>query len=156
QRDAPDVLRPRAAGPAADDDAGRARRRAVQRVEDRLQFARRNLRRGQYAGHFGPRLEFERHLGDDAEGAEGAGVQFHQVVAGDVLDDAAAGPGLGAVVGDEADADDVVAEGAVAVAARPADVGGDGAAEGGPLRVRHVDRQPLVLGGEDLLQPGDR
>ena len=60
-------------------------------------------------------------------------MELHQVVAGDVLDHAAAGLHLVAVVGHEADADDVIAERAVAVAPRAARVERDRAAERRPL-----------------------
>src|SRR5262249_9665258 len=102
-----------------------------------------------------PRPQLERYLGDDAQGAQGADVQLAQVVAGNVLDDAAARPGFVPLVVDHADADDVVAQGAVAVAARPTGVGGQDAAEGGPVGVRHVDGQALIFRGEQGLQAGD-
>ena len=82
------VKAPLGVGGASHVDGGRPRRRGVQ-----------SMARGE-VGTAGrdecPRLrqrpELERHLGDDAEGAEGAGVELHQVVAGHVLDDAAARP----------------------------------------------------------------
>ena len=94
------------------------------------------------------RFHLERHLRDDAKRAERANEELAQIVAGDVLDDAAAGLDLVALVVDGADAEDVVAQRAEAVATRAAGVDGEGAAERGAIRVGHVDRQPLVFDGE--------
>ena len=76
------------------------------------------------------RVQPERRLGDDAEGAEGAGEQLAEVVAGDVLDDPAAGLGHHPVGAHEGDADEQVPGGAVEQPARPAGADREGAADG--------------------------
>ena len=97
---------------------------------------------------FRQRFHFERELRDDAERAERAGEQLAEVVAGDVLHDAAAAFERDAAAIDGVDADHVVADRAVAVAARAVPVRGHHAAERGFAGARHVDRQMLAFGGE--------
>ena len=96
----------------------------------------------------GQRLHLERELRDDAERAERAGEQLAEIVAGDVLHDAAAAFERDAAAVDGVDADHVVADRAVAVAARAAPVRGDDAADRRLGGARHVDRQLLAFGGE--------
>src|SRR5262249_3723907 len=88
------------------------------------------------------------------ERAQGAEVQLVHVVAGHVLDDAPAGFRLLPLVVDGAEADDVVPEGAAAVAARAGGVDGQGAAEGGPLGPGHVHRQPPLFGRQQAAEGG--
>ena len=70
---------------------------------------------------------------------------LQQVVAGHVFDDAPAGLEFAAFVIDGADADDVIAHRAVAVTARPADVGRDRAAERGALALSNVKWQMQIF-----------
>ena len=83
-------------------------RLSCRRFEQCLQSGRVAAQRQQRL-RFGDRPELERDLGDNAERAEGADVQLAQVVAGHVLDDAAARLDLLALVVDGADAEDVIA-----------------------------------------------
>ncbi len=98
------------------------------------------------------RVQAERGLGDDAEGAVRAGEELAQVVARDVLDHLAAGSGDGAVGEHDRDADEQVAGGAVAERARPGQRGGQGAADRRVLAERHVQGQLLPLAGEGRVQ----
>ena len=98
-------------------------------------------------------METEDDLGDHAQGAERAAEQLGQVVAGDVLDHLAAGPGHGPVGQDHGDADDQVAHGAVAQPPRPRGVGRHHPAEGGPGLGR-VEGQPLAGRGQGGLEIG--
>ena len=81
-----------------------------------------------------------------------ADVELGQVVAGHVLDNAAARFDLLSFVVDRAHAQHVVAQGPVAQAARPADVGRQRAADRRLFRPGHVDRQMLILAGQQSLQ----
>ena len=99
-------------------------------------------------GFFRQRFDLERQLRDDAERAERTGEQLAEVVAGDVLHDAAAALERDAAAVDGVDADHVVAHRAVAEPARAGPVRGHDAAERGLGRAGHVDRQLLPLGGE--------
>ena len=100
-------------------------------------------------------VEAEDGLGDHAEGAERPAEQLGQVVAGDVLDHLAAGVGDGAVGQDHGDADDQVADGAVAQPPRARGVGRDHPADGGPGLGR-VEGQPLAGRGQGRLEVGQR
>ena len=78
--------------------------------------------------------------------------QFGEVVAGHVLHHPAAGLDDASVRKNHLDADEVIANRAVAKATRPAGVGGKQRADGQPLRVRRVDGQPLPAPGQFGLQ----
>ncbi len=93
-------------------------------------------------------------LGDDGEGAERADQQLAEVVAGDVLDDPAAGLGDHAVGTHHGDADEQVAGGAGGDAARPAGVGGQRAPDAGAGHGL-VEREALAALGHGLLQVGE-
>ncbi len=97
-------------------------------------------------------VEAEGGLGDDGEGAEGAGEELAEVVAGDVFDDFAAGAGDGAVGEDEGHADDEVAEAAVAVAEGSGVVGGEDSAYGGAVGPEGVEGYELAVLCEGLLE----
>ena len=97
-------------------------------------------------------VEAEGGFGDDGEGAEAAGEEFAEVVAGDVFDDLAAGAGDGAVGEDEGHADDEVAEAAVAVAEGAGVVGGEDAADGGAFGPEGVEGYELAVLCEGLLE----
>ena len=116
--------------------------------------ARRAERDGEGFGVLRDGVEAEGDFGDDAEGAEGAGHEFVEVVAGDVLDDFAAGAGDGAVGEDDGHADDEVAEAAVLQAEGAGVVGGDDAADGGAVGPEGIERDELVVLGEDALHRG--
>ena len=107
---------------------------------------------GPGAGGFWDGVEAEGDLCDEAEGAEGAGHEFVEVVAGHIFDDFAAGFGDGAVGEDDGHADDEVAEGAVAGAEGAAVVGGDDAADGGGFRRDGVEGDGLAVDGERALE----
>ena len=94
------------------------------------------------------RFHLERQLRDDAERAERTGEQLAEIVAGDVLHDAAAAFERHAAAIDGVDADHVVANRAVAVAPRAAPIRGHDAADRRFARARHIDRQLLPFGGE--------
>lgn len=81
-----------------------------------------------------------------------AGLQLHEIVAGHVLHHAAAALHFDAVVREEANADDGIAQRSVAVAVRAARVRGHRAAERRAPRQRHVHRQPLIFPREDPVQ----
>ncbi len=83
------------------------------------------------------------HVGDDAQSAQGAREELGEVVAGDVLDDLAAGLGDRPVGQDDGDADDQVAHGPVAVAARPVGVRGDHTPDRG-ARLRSGGSTPSI------------
>src|SRR5262249_52217614 len=104
------------------------------------------------AAFFWPRPQLQRHLGNDPQRTERADVELAQIVAGDILDDATTRFDLLPFVVDGADADDVIPQRAIALAARTTGVGGQGAAEGGLFRTWHIDRQLLVFLVEYLLQ----
>jgi len=76
------------------------------------------------------RKRAEVEAGDDGEGAEGADEKLVEVVAGDIFDDAAAALAEFAGAVDEFRADEEIARGAVELAQRRVDAGGDGAADG--------------------------
>ena len=99
-------------------------------------------------------MEAEGDFGDDAEGAVGADHEFVEVVAGDVLDDLAAGAGDGPVGEDDGHADDQVAEAAVLEADGAGVVGGEDAADGSGLGPERVECDELVVGGEGALHRG--
>ena len=102
--------------------------------------------------HFGSRLDFEVHLGDHPQRAEGTDVQFHQVVARDVLHHLAARTcDLARRVGD-GNADHPVAHRAIAASAEPVAVGRDHAADGRSFRMRWIEREALALLAQRGLQ----
>ena len=101
------------------------------------------------------RMQAKHGPGDDAEGAERARHQLGQVIAGDVLHHLAAAGGDGAIRQNDGDADDEVANAAVAQAQRPAVIGRDHAADGCALRPQRVQRKPLPVRGERALQLRD-
>ncbi len=144
---------PRGLG-VVDVQARRAGAAVVQPIEQPRQPGRVAAHRHERL-RLGDRPHLERDLDDRAERAESADVQLAQVVAGHVLDDPAAGLDLLPLVVDGGNAEDVVAQRAEAVAARAADVGGEGAAQRGPVGVRHVHGKALVLGGQHAAQLGD-
>src|SRR5690606_2368182 len=112
-------------------DAGRHGLRAADGVGDAGCFGGGVGGGGDPAVFGGQGVEPEDRFGDDAEGAEGSGVDLAEVVSGDVLDDLSAGFGDGAVGAHHGDADEQVADAAEEVALRPGQAGGDGAADGG-------------------------
>ena len=100
---------------------------------------------------------------DDRERAVGAGEELHQVVAGDVLHDAAAGFHHFAAAGDGAHADEAVAGSAARDAARAGEIGGgdgaDGRLAGGavePAMVGRLEGQALAVFGKQRLDLGKR
>ena len=95
-------------------------------------------------------LEGRRH--DDAERAEGADVQLHQVVAGDILDDAPAGARELAVGQRDANADHEIARGAVAQSQRPGPTSSEQPADGMTWRVERIEWEKLTGFREVLLQ----
>src|SRR5215204_4480557 len=106
---------------------------------------------GHGAGSFGTRVEAEVGCGDDTQGAQGAGEELRQIVAGHVLDDLAACFGHGAVVQDDGYTDDQVADSAVPVTSWPGRVGRDYSTDGGPA-LRRVYGQHLIRAGDVFLQ----
>jgi FAD/FMN-containing dehydrogenase len=106
----------------------------------------------------------EGHLGHQRERAEAAGEQLAEVVAGDVLDHAAAGLDQVAAAGHRLHAEQVVARGAGLDAARAGEVAGertaDRAAAGRAAEQRAVvgglEVEPLVVRGEARLDLGER
>jgi hypothetical protein len=101
------------------------------------------------------RGELEGGFGDDGEGAEGADVEFVEVVAADVLHDAAAGLAGGAIGVDDADAEEPVADRAVAVTQRTRDVRGEETADSRPLDAGRIEGEPLAVPREEGLQVGE-
>src|SRR3954468_21730838 len=79
-------------------------------------------------------MEAEGRRGDEPERAERAAGDLGQIEAGDVLHHLAAALGDGAVGADDRDADDQVAHGSIAGAARAEVPGRDDAYAPGPLR----------------------
>ncbi len=98
------------------------------------------------------RMEAEDGAGDDAEGAESAGGELGEIIAGDVLDDFAAAACEGAVGESERDADDKVAERTEAEAEGAAVVGRERATNGGPFGPQTVEGEALAVLREGLLQ----
>src|SRR5437667_5508269 len=82
---------------------------------------------------------------DDRERAERADEEFVEVVAGDVLDDAASALGDGAVAGDEFGADQEIAGSAVELAERRVDAGGERAADGAARIPGNEERKELMV-----------
>ncbi len=82
---------------------------------------------------------------DDREGAERADEEFVEVVAGDVLDDAAAALGDGAGAGDEFGADQEIAGSAVELAERRVDAGGEHAADSAAGIPGNEERKELMV-----------
>lgn len=97
-------------------------------------------------------VEAEGGFGDDGEGAKGAGEEFAEVVAGDVFDDATAGPGDGAVGEDKGHADDQVAKAAVTMPECAGVVRGEDAADGGAIGPEGVEGDELTVLRECLLE----
>jgi hypothetical protein len=108
---------------------------------------------GRAAG--GQRVQPDGHLRDQAERPVRADEEFAEVVPGDVLDDRAAAAGDRAVAEHHGDADDEVADPAVAVPGRSRVGGGDEAADGA-AGVGRVDGEPLALGGQRPLGGRER
>ena len=101
-----------------------------------------------------PRVQPQRDARDQPEPPARAGEELAEVVAGDVLHDLAARARDRAVGEDDGDPDHEVAHRAVAVAARPREVGGEAGAD---RRVaRRVERQHLPVRPERRLQFGER
>src|SRR5580765_2574328 len=90
--------------------------------------------------------DFKGYLGDDAQRSQRAYEELAKIITGHVFDDSPAGFDLVALVVDRTDADDIIAQRAIAIAARAADVDGEHAAHGGPVGVRHIDRKALFFG----------
>src|SRR5207247_10318370 len=86
----------------------------------------------------------DRRRHDEAERAVGADVQLHQVVAGDILDDAPAGARELAVGQRHANADREIARGAVAQSQRPGPTAREQPAYRVTRRVERVERQELT------------
>ncbi len=117
-------------------------------------------------GRFGLRLgqDFHGDVGHRAQRAPGAGEQFAQVVAGDVLDHAAARLDGVAAAGHRGDAQKVVARGARLDAARAGEIGGDHAADGAlPRRlaeqravIHRLEAELLVVFRKQRLDLGER
>ena len=122
-------------------------------VDDRLDGVVRGGRVGDPGGDpatgLRQRVEPEDGLGHDAEGAEGADEQLAEVVAGDVLDHAAAGLGDHAVGAHDRQADEQVAGGADRDPAGAAGVGRERAADAGAGHGL-VEGQPLAALGDGL------
>jgi hypothetical protein len=110
----------------------------------------------------GTRHHLERDLDDDAEDAERAGDDARDVVAGDVLDDAAAELQQLAGAVHHRDAEDMVAHRACCRARRPRESRSDHAADGRLRReARRLEREALAVHGElrfelDEPHPGRR
>jgi hypothetical protein len=98
------------------------------------------------------RFHFERQLCYDAERTECAKVQFHQIIAGYILDNAAAAPDFFARVREERNADEVIAQGAVTEAAWPRSIDGDGPTKCRRIGSGKIHRQPLLFLGQHGLQ----
>ncbi len=79
---------------------------------------------------FGARQYLDRDLFERGQRAVGAGHQLRQIVAGDVLDDLAAGLEDLAAAADRAEAEEMVARRAGLDAARPRQIAGEDAAQG--------------------------
>ena len=92
--------------------------------------------------------DFEGHVGQDAERAQGADEQFRQIVAGHVLDHFPAALGEFPHRGDEVDAEDHVARRTVSQPPRAAAVGGEDSADGCLRAKGRIERQHLSLGLE--------
>ena len=93
-------------------------------------------------------------MGEHAQRTQRARQQARHLVAGGVLHDAAAAGKGRAFAVHGAEAQEVVAHGAAAVASRAAGIGHDRATDGGPLGFRHVDRQALSMGSQLAVQGG--
>ena len=89
----------------------------------------------------GRRQHLEGDVGEHGQRAPRAGHHLGQVVAGDVLDDAAARLERLAAAGNGMDAEDVVARRARLQPARAGEVGGEHAADGAPARLAAEKRQ---------------
>src|SRR3954465_10160195 len=97
-------------------------------------------------------MEAEGRGGDDPGRAERAAGDLGQIEAGDVLHHLAAALGDGAVGADDRDADDQVAHGSIAGAARAEVAGRDDASDRGPVGEGRIEREHLALGARRLLQ----
>ena len=117
------------------------------------------VKAGESGGDDGPfrrlRGQFEGGFGDDGQGAEGAGVETVEVVAGDIFDYFAAGFGDDAVGAGYGDANQPVAGQAVGGAQDAADAGGQCTADGGLARQRGAERHELAVGGQGGVQLGE-
>ena len=113
---------------------------------------------------FGARQHLDGDVGHHRERAPGAGEQLAQVVAGDVLHHAPARLEGLAAAGDRREAEEMIARGAGLDAARAGEVRGERAADrAAPGRaaeqravIHRLERQLLVVGGEQRLDLGDR
>src|SRR5579862_2058378 len=90
----------------------------------------------------GARSHFERRLRDDTQGAQRTDKELAQIVARHVLDNSASCLDFPSLVIYDTDSNDVIAQSAVAVTPRAADVGCKGAADSGALGLRHINGQP--------------
>ena len=98
------------------------------------------------------RLHLQVDLCHDAQCAQRPDVKLHQVVAGDVLHHFSAGArDLARWVRDR-DPDYPITHGPIARAAKPVGIGRDHPADGRPLRVRRIQREPLPLRAQRRLQ----
>ena len=93
----------------------------------------------------GQRANHQRHLRDDAQRAERAGHQPAHVVAGGVLHHAAAAGKRHAGSVDGREAEHIVAHRAVGISSRAGGIDRHRAADGRPVGLRNIDRQPLPL-----------
>ena len=109
---------------------------------------------GHVAGHqrrrLGHRPDHQRHLRDDAQRAQRAGHQAAHVVAGGVFDHAAAAGKRRARAIHGREAQQIVAHRAVGISSRAGRIDGHRAADGRPVGLRNVDRQPLPLGRQSI------
>jgi len=100
-------------------------------------------------------LDLEVHLGNDAEGAQRADVELHQVVARDILDHLAAGARHLSRRVRHGDADHPVPNRAVARPAESIRIRRHHAAHGGTLGTRRIQWEALALRGQRGLQIGE-
>ena len=142
----------RAAARVQELDSDRAGGRRVEPVEDAGQVGPRpepgpDQRRG-----FGDGADLQGQLGDDAQGAERAGQELGEVVAGDVLDDPPAPFDHRSLGVHEADADDLIARPPRPEPPRPARVRRIHAAQRRAVGLGGIDQQPLPFRGKDRTQ----
>ena len=142
-------------------DIARAVHGPAQRSETGGARARPHQERGLVLGR---RQHLEGHLGHGDQGAEAAGEQLAQIIAGDVLHDPAAGLDRVAAPGHRAHAEEVIARGAGLDPTRAREVAGDHAADRAAPRfaakqravIRRLERELLLVVGEAGLDLGQR
>ena len=98
------------------------------------------------------RVQAKNRARDDAESAESSSGELRKIVAGDVFYDFAAAAGERAIGKRERHANNEVAERTEAQAQRTAIVGGEHTADRGFFRPQWIEREPLAMLRDSLLQ----